>query len=397
MPNFDLIVCGAGPAGSMAAETAARGGMKVLLLEKETLPRVKPCGGGIPRRLIELIPDLPWDLLIEQRVKGMWHSIHMSDPVPGKITLPENEIFMVERSTFDHFLVQRAIKAGVSFLESARVKDIERDSHQVLVYFDRGRDTAIGVESALHCIGADGANGCCRKLSGIEFPFETAIAMETTIPWEWSSRSPFPPDVLHLEYGAVDGGYAWLFPRRNSVNIGAGVFLAAAGRKAGKWNIRSELISAIQGYQRKFGIPEPVSNSYFGHPLPLWCGKGPRNSDDGRMLLVGDAAGLIEPLFADGIRSAVVSGKIAAKAILQGRAETYTEMLDEEFSHSFDAARKVAGLFFRFPGVAFRFGIQRTGSTEVAARLLAGTLSFSELPGSTISSLVRQFTRLFWS
>jgi flavin-dependent dehydrogenase len=116
---------------------------------------------------------------------------------------------------------------------------------------------------------------------------------------------------------------------------------------------------------------------YHGHPLPLWNGSEPITALDGRVLLVGDAAGLVNPLFGDGISYACRSGALAGEAIANGQAARWTETAAEHFAASHDAALAISRFFYQFPSLCYNLAVKRPNSTRTAARLISGDVSFA--------------------
>src|SRR5437764_1377831 len=129
MRHYDLIVVGAGPAGSTAAERAALAGLKVALIEKQRLPRHKTCGGGMPMSVGSVIRELAPEACIEATVRCMRHTWMFGSPVfnliePGNDS-PRLSLWMVQRSIFDNVLAQRAVTAGAELRDGLAVKQIE--------------------------------------------------------------------------------------------------------------------------------------------------------------------------------------------------------------------------------------------------------------------------------
>jgi flavin-dependent dehydrogenase len=144
-------------------------------------------------------------------------------------------------------------------------------------------------------------------------------------------------------------------------------------------HLRQELEAVIWRYCEYLGIRADRDRlPIYAHPIPIWQGKEPRNSPDGQVLLVGDAAGLVNPFFGDGLLHGIRSGAIAAQALTDGRARQYSQRLHAEVARNFDTARWLAAGFYRFPHWCFRHIVSQPKSTQVAARLLAGDLAFSQ-------------------
>jgi geranylgeranyl reductase family protein len=388
---YDLIVCGAGPAGSSAAAAAARAGMKVALLEKQRFPRHKPCGGGVPRVLGTALRDLVPEAVIECDVRHMRHTYRFGDPCSAPINPPgaepELSLWMVQRTVFDTALARRAAEAGADLREAAAVRSVEVGSDGVTVRAgDRAGEVVI---QGRHLLGADGAAGITAKAAKLRPERALAVAIEAEVPHRWGDgHEELRPDVVHLEYGAVHGGYAWVFPKADHLNVGAGVFWPRRADRQNQGALRGELERAIFSYLDMLEVPFDRERVRFSaHPVPVWTGRHPLQTRDGRILLAGDAASLINPLFGDGILHAVRSGLIAAECLAEEDPLGYTRRLHAELAGNFDSARELARFFYSCIGLAYTQVIKRPLATRAAARLLCGQTLFESVAGSLMGRL----------
>jgi len=289
-------------------------------------------------------------------------------------------LWMVQRSQFDAALAQRAASAGAVLIDEMVVKSVELTEPLTV------RATGPGGAWEATCsvvIGADGANGVTAKCAGLRSNRAVAIGMEAEVPHRWGDGDPsLRRDVAHLEYGAVPRGYAWVFPKADHLNVGAGVFRPRRAGGRGDTGVRQELRAAILGYLQALGLPPPSGDErWYAHPLPIYNGMDTVQTPDGRVLLAGDAAGLINPFFGDGILHAVKSGKLAAEAVLRGTPALYGASIDHEFKRNFDAALRLARFFYQFPGLCYRNAVQRPMATRTAGLLLSGDVGFHEVAG----------------
>ncbi|MGC9502324.1 geranylgeranyl reductase family protein [Baaleninema sp.] len=404
MLDYDVIVCGAGPSGATTAARAARAGLRVALLEKQVLPRHKPCGGGMPIQvetwLRDWLPETSFKAVVEAQVRQLCHTWNFGEVHWGSVNLPESprdlSLSMVQRPHFDNALARQAVDCGARLRDGLTVRSIERDARGVTVRASTTGDRRETFTArARWLVGADGANGIAAKAASLRQRRRLAIAMEVELPYDWSlSGGDLRPDVAHLEYGAVRRGYAWIFPKGESLNVGAGVFHPPQGGRGSHRRLREELERAIFGYFDRFALEVDRSAlKFYAHPLPLWKGKEPRHSSDGRVLLVGDAAGLVNPFFGDGILHGIKSGIIAADCLAEGCPESYTRRLHGEVAANFNAARWLAAFFYRFPHWSYRHVVQRRDGTHIAARLLAGDLQFSEIVGKFVGYVGQKTVR----
>lgn len=392
--DFDVIVCGAGPAGANAAYHLARAGLKVCILEKEKLPRHKTCGGGMPMVVSNYLKDLEPKAFLEADIKYMRHTWNFGDPVLAPINQDKNKeeitLWMVQRSIFDNALTERAKKAGAKLFEETTLTGIEPNGDKVKVYAKEAKNKSGELTlTAKYLIGADGANGPTARLTGLRKNRVLAYAMEVEHPYDFLSGHPdLRRDIIHLEYGAVSGGYAWIFPKKNHLNVGAGIFAPYSSIINKKINKKELLRNTIFKYLEHLKVSyRPELMTFYAHPLPLWNGKEILQTQESKVLLVGDAAGLINPLFGDGILHAIKSGGIAANCIISGTTKDFTTLIQREFAPCHDAALALAPSFYKFASFIYKFVVKRSSASRVAAELLCGYTLFTSVKEKTIGRL----------
>jgi geranylgeranyl reductase family protein len=389
--EYDLIVCGGGPAGAMAAATAARAGQKVLLLEKERLPRYKTCGGGMPMVVGDYLRDLAPSAFVEAQVRTMRHTWEFERPYLAEINPPGTEpditLWMVQRSVFDCALVQHAASQGAEVRDELAVRAIEVDRTGVTVRAAHGGNESALLARGRHLVGADGATGMAAKASGLRKERRVAVAVEVEVPHTWGDGHPdLRPEVMHLEYGAVSRGYAWVFPKGDHLSVGAGVFQPERESGERVAGLGARLKEVVFRYLEALQIPYTREAIRFhAHPIPLWSRKEPLQTRNGRILLAGDAAGLVNPLFGDGILHAVRSGTLAAECLVEGVPTQYTRRVQEQVISSFSGAARLAGLTYDWAHVLYDRGICRPRATHMAACILAGLPLSPALMGYLLS------------
>lgn len=333
--HYDVIVVGAGPAGSTTARECALRGLSVLLLDKAEFPRDKPCGGGVTARAAAL---LPFDIgpVVERVVYGMHLTLRQS----GGFTRYSSErlAYLTQRCRLDTFLVERALDKGVVLRQRAAVREVERHPSHVVV-----RANGESFQGRI-LVAADGANGTTARLAGINVRITQGIALEGNItvsngfPEQWQ-------DVLGLDVGGVPGGYGWIFPKGDHVNIGLG------GWKYLGPTLRQRLDRLVRFY----GFDPAQMWGLRGYHLPLRYPDSPLL--DGNVLLVGDAAGLLDPLTGEGIYAAIWSGRTAARNIYAYLGEEapdlqgYQQDVERELVPDIAVARQFNDLFHLTPGM----------------------------------------------
>ncbi|HIK16094.1 MAG TPA: geranylgeranyl reductase family protein [Leptolyngbyaceae cyanobacterium M33_DOE_097] len=391
--HYDLIVCGAGPAGATAATIAAAAGLKVALLEKYPLPRHKTCGGGMPLSVQSLLYELAPDAVVESDVTQIRHTWKFDDAYLGLINPPGTKrllsIWMVQRSVFDAALANQAVQAGADLQDGLVVQAVEVEG-------DRVRVTARGLKSghpfvatANTVIGADGATSVTAQSVNLQRSAPLGLAMEIELPYEWQGDHPYlRPEIAHLEYAVVKNGYAWIFPKRDHLNVGAGVFRFSRKSVYSDREVPGLLRRVIADYLKALQIPFSSEKLRFhAHPLPIWTGKSKLQTADGKVLLAGDAAGLINPLFGDGILHAIKSGAIAAQSVIDDKTKVYSDLIHAEFAPDFNASLRLAGFFYQYPGIAFRVMAKHPYGSRMATQLLMGDMSFAEISDRAIGRI----------
>lgn len=366
---YDCIIVGAGPAGGTAAYHLAKRGRSVLVLEKESLPRYKPCGGGVSPQVAKWF-DFDFSPAISTTVDTIRFTWKMDDPVQAKLQTPE-PMWMVRRDVFDHFLIQQAQKQGAELKDSTEVKSIEfqNDAWQV--------NTTNGAFVGKFLIAADGAKGPMAKLLGFkERQRRLGGALEAE-----ATAKVVNSNIAHFEFGMVKNGYIWNFPKADGYSIGIGTFRGGEGQDFKK--ILSE-------YSTLFGIDLKTTKQY-GHPLCLWDGNQRLHTQNA--VLAGEAACVVDPMTAEGIRPSIFSGLKAAEAMDRAISgdinalENYTRVITEEWGADMVWAQRLAGVFYRIPGVGYKVGVKRPSATVRMGQILCGEMKYGDVAGRALKRL----------
>lgn len=334
---LDAIVVGAGPAGSVLSYLLARRGVQVLLLEKAQLPRYKTCGGGVTWKAMQ---NLPFDAspVYEHPARGGILTYRGAELMRTELGWPV--AWTVMRSNFDHFLVQRAIEAGVQVMDGVAVKHVEQDTTGVSV------QTAKGSFQARFLAGGDGVNSSVAHSLGLLENRQTGAGLEAEVEvpeagiTEQSTYATF-------DFGALPHGYGWIFPKRDHLSVG--VFHASASKAP-------DLHQVLD----RFMASQPVLHDakiihLHGHRIPL--GGGRHELHQGRALLVGDAANLADAWMGEGIYYAILSARLAAEAIYQALRRDcpdlseYTQWVHRRITPLLAQARGFAALVYALPEV----------------------------------------------
>src|SRR5262245_21809938 len=169
MERFDVLVVGAGPAGSTAAYRLATAGARVLLADKATFPRDKPCGGGLTMRAVRQLP-FSVEPVVEDRTMRVRFGLDFTRRIER--TVDEPLVLMTQRKRLDAFLVDQASNAGAEFRDGVKVSDLMLDDDGVRAHVD-GSQVA-----ATHALLADGANGVSARAVGLDGGREHGVALE---------------------------------------------------------------------------------------------------------------------------------------------------------------------------------------------------------------------------
>lgn len=371
---YDVIVVGAGPSGSAAAFTASKLGFHTILIEKEELPRVKTCGGGVSYKALKLIGGVP-NSIVEREVHGFQFSGNDFNVV---VKSPRLLGVTVMRNKFDYHLTKIAEKNGAEILSKTHIIRVYENSDHIEVISKDGKKIKGKI-----LVGADGFPSTIAVKTGIFEridPKQAGLAIE----WDFSVNkeeieSRIDPNLLYLYYLNLPFGYGWVFPKRDSISIGIGGMMARLKNPI-------TVFSNFKRYiQKKMGI-KISGKRYYSHLLP--AGGVKRKIYKNRIILVGDAAGLVDPLTGEGIYYAIASGIIAGRTIYnalkndklnKAKIAEYPNKIYKAFGADLKISLKLA--YNIYPNLRYLFNYMKSekSTSHTVEALARGEIMYREL------------------
>ena len=300
-------------------------------MDKARFPRDKPCGGGLTMRAVRLLP-FSVDPVVEDRTTRVRFGLDFRSHFER--TTDEPLVLMTQRSRLDAFLAEQAADAGADFRDGVKVTDLALTASGVEARIN-GRKIAANA-----ALAADGVNGLTARAAGLDEERDYGVALEANVPYGVVSRDRYQ-GRLCLELANVPGGYGWVFPKGDHVNVGVGGWEREGPR----------LREHLARFCREYAIPEDRLESIRGYRLPLLRPRA--RLTRGRLALLGDAAGLVDPLSGDGIYEAFLSARLAADAVLAGDLNRYERELRRTLASQLAAAWDAKVALERFPRLTY--------------------------------------------
>ena len=320
-----IAVIGAGPGGGSAALALARAGCEVTLY-RPGQPGEKPCGGALPAYLLEELPAGVIEGL--ESVRAPWAVLENADESACELPLGELRIYC--RRDFDGAIEAAAVAAGAELIDH-KVSEVRPGGNGVEIAAGATR------RSYEWIIAADGARSRARRAAGVAAAPES-LGLGATLEGVEAER-------LVLSFPDRGDAYAWIFPRPGGVSVGVAYSASRLSHGAAKALLRRFLARHL---------PEAIEapGSHYRYPIPVFSSRtvdAVHQAAKHRILLVGDAAGLADPVTREGIRPAIRSGLWSAERLLEGRPGEYADRLAAELAGEMRRARRAAKLFYDDP------------------------------------------------
>jgi geranylgeranyl reductase family protein len=336
MDRFDCVIVGAGPGGATFARKSALKGLKTLLIEKESFPRKKVCGGGLTPAIGGLF-DFDHQETIERVTRGI--TFLSRDETQDCTWHPDGmAVQMVSRRNFDHFLVRQAVDAGAVLAEGTKVISVKESTNNVTVLTDKGDEIAAPI-----VIGADGAQSVVAAGAGL-YRGRGGVAIEAEVYPRDRDALDEHGDRAIFGFGFIPKGYGWVFPKKDHFSVGIGT---AYGRLPG-------LVSLYHRFKTRFDfLKDADEGDRRGWFLPYCTSSGSMNTP--RICLIGDSAHLVDPFSGEGIYYAVQSATIAAETVFEeleakGRlSQRYTKEVTRRIAKDYSYARWCFDIFYASP------------------------------------------------
>lgn len=336
---YDLIIAGAGPAGSSAAREAGKAGLDVLLIDKDRFPRYKPCGGGLSERALSYLDFSLPENICERSITGA--RICFDDRVIDRHKDYRLTVTLT-RSTFDDFLLKKARETGVHVVTGQKVLDFREDSEKVEV---RAGDETY---SSKHLILAAGSQS--RLKDGVRERDEKdryGVCVVTEIPEENEVIDARLGNALEIHFGVTRMGYGWIFPHDGYYSVGIG------GVAKDLLEPRKVMIDFLRnnGFEGGYRLR--------GHLIPF--GGINRVTASKRVLLAGDSAGFVDSFTGEGIAYAIKSGQNAALTVADkiedddlDLARSYQQRCKRDFGDDLKYSLIMAKIMHSWPEMFFR-------------------------------------------
>lgn len=339
--KYDVLIVGSGPAGALLGYLLARNSAKVLIIEKATLPRYKPCGGGLTKKALGALPFNISEIIEDYTYTA---NIFVYNELVFTKTLADPIIGMVMRNKFDHFLVRKAINAGATLQQDTNFKSLSGSIGNLSV------GTSKGVFNTRIIVGADGVNSRVARSLDLRVRRNVMNGIEGEVFYENAEVVSRLKNSVHFDFGVIPYGYGWIFPKKDHLSIG----VLTTSKKVKNVTRYFTSYLKMKGLSN-FKQVEPLSS----HLLPF----GPEKKNvvaNQKGLLVGDAVGLSDPITGEGIfyaiREAHLASEIMMNALESGYEyiESYNNILKDELMHELICAKRMSYMLYKVPSLSYK-------------------------------------------
>ncbi|MFX1542746.1 MAG: NAD(P)/FAD-dependent oxidoreductase [Promethearchaeota archaeon] len=370
---YDVTVIGAGPGGSTAARYLAKQGFDVCLIDKDRFPRDKPCGGGFSTQLVEEFPYLK--KREEEFLKGVCHVGVLHSPNRRTVMRARVDMAVALRTDLDNAMFETALDAGTSSITGQRVKSISISNNFAKVSLDNGKEISTRV-----IVGADGVTSMVARSTGLNTKWSSKDVTACRV-----AEVPVNPATIEELYTAdreyhffanLGGvpGYGWIFPKFETINVGLGIVADHAKGLLRHFRSFTKFLMK-KGYL----IEDADLRNAKGALLPT--GGTISKTYARRCVLVGDSAGMVNPITGGGIAYAMKAGKLAA-AVLgkcldddmldEASLSTYQKMWMQLFGNEIESQLLVQRIFTgSFASVLFEIGSRDIVLQETVSEMMS--------------------------
>lgn len=378
MKLFDVVIIGGGPAGAVAGYTLGKAGLKVLIIDQNTFPRRKVCGGGLT---LQARKEIPFDIseIVHQEVDSgqigfrgqLIKTIHNDFPIA----------FMIDRVSFDAFLLNKAVSQGVETSLGQRAVTINKTRQFIQVTTDQ--ETFAGK----HLIGADGVHSMVAKHTNLIKNRVTSLAYEARLSKEINPNYQHPESIT-FDFGTILFGYAWIFPKRDHLNVG--VCRTWPGKKASKKHL-------LRYIDQHSALHRDRIIDIRAFPVPMGGHKTILHKNN--ILLVGDAANLADPWLGEGLYYAIHSGRLGAETIIKHinleipDLAAYTDQVNKTCAEQFPYAKNFSLLVNLLPYINVYLLKSSKTLQNIVMNLITGEMTYHQ----AWQSLIAQSPHMLWS
>lgn len=348
----------------------AKAGLKVVLLEKFSLPRRKTCGGGLPPKAI---PFIPYDIspVVHKSITGAWLGYRDDGLFLRKM---DNAGYMIERGEFDHFMTKKAEMIGVEVRDNCQVQNVEQLNGYVRITTQSGWSATGRV-----LVAADGVQSRTRSCILPMSKPRLGWALESLL-WFDDDRISAWGDNCLFDFGGIPNGYAWIFPKKDHLNIGV--------YRCSESNDNKDLRAWLERFvERNPVLHDAKTIDTRGYPIPLE--EVAPSLSHGNVLFVGDAGGLGESFYGEGITFALWSAQLASQSIIghlkNGKPLADYDDLLRPLRRELRSSRRIASLFHSAPRLGYHQLVRNHYVNHLFANLITGKISYTECLWKTIA------------